>query len=240
MDMESTNNAAQNSFDDHHPELKQENRYSSPVSGLPLYELKMLQEFIHNGNLQNIGNSLPLYKKNLMLLKFFKHNRNQQVEVYSKYQETNLHIIGKVNTIGRDFVILKTLFQQIWIPYSAILSAKTPFGAPNLPNSHQHINFDDEFRRKVMTQFGKEVSEKEDLRQQFFDQTFVTNLRYRKGSNLKVFTEKAVISGPLMDVKKNSLSVKRFRTEEKISIPQIQLIKQARFIPWLLNYFLKV
>ena len=238
-DLKKNINSEHNSFDNDHPELKQEDRYSSPVSSLPLYELKMLQEYIHNGNLQNLGKSLPLYKKNMMLLKFFKHNRNQQVEVYSKQQEINTRIVGRVFAIGRDFVIVKMLFQHIWIPYYTIHSTKTPFGAPNLSNSHQHVNWDEDSRRKVMTQFGKEVSEKKDLRQQFFDQTLITNLRYRKGTNIKIFTETAVISGTLVDVKNNSLYLKRFGKEEKVAIQQIQLIKQARFIPWLMNYFLR-
>ena len=222
---------------DNNPELKKEDRYSSPVSSLPLYELKMLQEYIHNGNLQNIVNSLPLHKKNLMLLKFFKYNRNQQVEVYSTQKTMNMKIVGKVNTIGRDFVLIKTLFQQIWIPDSTIHTSKVPFGSPNLSNSHQHMNLDDESRKKVMIHFGKEVSEKEDLRQQFFDQMLGSNLRYRKGSNLKVFTETNVVRGTLTDSKNNSLYLKRFGKEEKIPINQVQLIKQVRFIPLLFNRF---
>jgi len=237
MNKESAGNSSYNSHDNS-PELKKEDRYSSPVSSLPLYELKMLQEYIHNGNLQNIVNSLPLGKKNLMLLKFFKHNRNQQVEIYSTQKTMNVKMVGKVYTIGRDFVLIKTLFQQIWIPYSTILLSKVPFGSPNLSNSPQHVNFDDESRKKVMIQFSKEVAEKEDLRQQFFDQMLVSHLRYRKGTHVKVFTETNVLSGTLTDSKNNNLYLKRFGREEKVPVNQVQLIKQIRFIPWLLNRLL--
>ena len=239
MNTESEEKSSYNPHDNN-PELKKEDRYSSPVSSLPLYELKMLQEYIHKGNLQNIVNSLPLHKKNLMLLKFFKHNRNQQVEIYSTQKTKNVKIVGKVNTIGRDFVLIKTLSQQIWIPYSTIHTSKVPFGSPNLSNSHQHINLDDESRKKVMIHFGKEVSKKEDLRQQFFDQMLSSNLRYRKGTQVKVFTGTNVFSGVVTDSKNNSLYVKRLGKEQKIPINQIQLIKQFRFLPWLLNRFLSL
>lgn len=64
------NKSIQKSYDHNNPELKSDDGYTSPASALPLYELKMLQEYIHIGNLQNLGKSLPFYKKNLMLVKF--------------------------------------------------------------------------------------------------------------------------------------------------------------------------
>jgi ribosome maturation factor RimP len=228
------------SYDNAYPELKIENRYTSPASSLPLYELKLLQEYIHNGNLQNLGKSLPFYKKNLMLIKFFKHQRNRQVEVYTKQKDDVQHLTGKVYTIGRDFVMLKTLFQRTWIPYSTIHSTKSPFGLPNISNPHQHITFDEELRRKLLTQFGKEVAGKEDLRQQFFDQLLETNLRYRKGFNVKVFTDSTVVQGKVIEAKRGYIHIKTRKEEEKIPIQSIQLIKQSRFFSSIMNYISRV
>ncbi|WP_051120181.1 hypothetical protein [Bacillus sp. 1NLA3E] len=234
------NKSIQKSYDHNNPELKSDDGYTSPASALPLYELKMLQEYIHIGNLQNLGKSLPFYKKNLMLVKFFKHHRNRLVEVYSKQKEGIQYISGKVYTIGRDFVLLKTLFQRIWIPYSTIHSTKSPFGAPNIPNSHQHLTFDEELRKKLLWQFGKEVAGKEDLRQQFFEQLLESNLRYRKGFSLKVFTETEMISGTLTEAKHGNVSIKTGKSEKKISIQHIQLIKQSRFISTVISSLSKI
>jgi hypothetical protein len=228
------------SYDHAYPELKRENRYTSPASSLPLYELKMLQEYIHNGNLQNLAKSLPFYKKNLMLIKFFKHQRNRQVEVYTKHKDDIQHLMGKVYTIGRDFVMLKTLFQRTWIPYAAIHSTKSPFGLPNISNPHQHITFDEELRRKLLTQFGKEVAGKEDLRQQFFDQLLETNLRYKKGFNIKIVTDTTVVQGKVIEAKRGYVHLKTRKKEEKIPIQSIHLIKQTRFFSSIMTYISRV
>jgi hypothetical protein len=233
-------NLVKDNYDYAYPELKREERYTSPASSLPLYELKLLQEYIHNGNLQNLGKSLPLYKKNLMLIKFFKHERNRQVEIYTKQKDDIQHLIGKVYTIGRDFVMLKTLFQRTWIPYSTIHSTKSPFGLPNISNPHQHITFDEELRRKLLTQFGKEVAGKEDLRQQFFDQLLETNLRYRKGFKLKILTDTSVIQGKVIEAKRGYVHIKTRKNEEKIPIQSIQLIKQTRFLSTIMIYMSRV
>ena len=131
-------------------------------------QLKMLQEYIHGVNLQNLGNHLPHYKKQLMLVKFFKLKKNQVVEVFSRDGEEVIKTVGKVNIAGRNFVMIKTLFTRIWIPYHAIHSAKTPFGIPDLPSGHQHVIYDVELRRRILTNFGETVSGKEILKQQFF------------------------------------------------------------------------
>lgn len=227
----------EHAFEKRNPELEKDNRYTSPASALPLYELKMLQEYIHDGNLQNLGKSLPLFKKNLMLNKFFKHNRFRQVEVFSTLKADIVHSIGKVHVVGRDFVQIKTLFQRIWIPYSVIQTAKSPFGIPDISNSHQHINYDPELRRKLLTQFGNVVSEKEDLRQQFFEQLLETNLRYRKGYRLKVFLESKEVKGRLTEAKSGKLYLKNSKMVEMVPIREIQLIKQIRFFSSLTSMF---
>ena len=40
-------------------------------------------------------------------------------------------------------------------------SAKSPFGLPDLPGTHQHVAVDKELRRNLLTNFGETVSGKE-------------------------------------------------------------------------------
>ncbi|MCG0050908.1 MULTISPECIES: hypothetical protein [Priestia] len=224
-------------YDKKYPELKRESGYTSPASALPLHELKMLQQYIHGVNLQNLGNQLPDYKKHMMLLRFFKHKKNQVVEVYSRNKDENIHTIGKVTVIGRDFVMLKTLFTRIWIPYDSIHSAQSPFGVPDVPSSHQHVIFDEELRRKLLTNFGETVSNKEILRQQFFEELLQTNLKNWKGTRLTIYTDQ-ITKGKVNDITPKKISIKNRKTQT-IPFTKINYIKQGRIIAFFQSLFLK-
>lgn len=215
------------SYEKQHPELKQEDRFTSPASSLPLYELKMLQEYIHGVNLQNLGNHLPHYKKQLMLVKFFKLKKNQVVEVFSRDGEEVIKTVGKVNIAGRNFVMIKTLFTRIWIPYHAIHSAKTPFGIPDLPSGHQHVIYDVELRRRILTNFGETVSGKEILKQQFFEESLNTHLALWIGTRVAIYAGKTS-KGKLTRILKDSIQL----NDKKISINHINYVKQGRFISY--------
>lgn len=69
--------------------------------------------------------------------------------------------MGKVSVVGTDFVLLRILLTRIWIPFIAIHSAKSPFGLPDIPGTHENVLIDEELRRKLLTNFGVIVSEKE-------------------------------------------------------------------------------
>ena len=215
------------SYENQHPELKQEDRFTSPASSLPLYELKMLQEYIHGVNLQNLGNHLPHYKKQLMLVKFFKLKKNQVVEVFSRDGEEVIKTVGKVNIAGRNFVMIKTLFTRIWIPYHAIHSAKTPFGIPDLPSGHQHVIYDVELRRRILTNFGETVSGKEILKQQFFEESLNTHLALWIGTRVAIYAGKTS-KGKLTRILKDTIQL----NDKKISINHINYVKQGRFISY--------
>ncbi|MGM9948708.1 MAG: hypothetical protein ACI33P_01215 [Lysinibacillus sp.] len=221
-------------YDKKHPELKGGEGYTSPASSLPLHELKMLQETIHGMNLQNLGQKIPHSKQQMVLLKFFKSKKNQLVEVYSRNGEEVLHTVGKVNVIGRNFVMLKTLFTRIWIPYTAIHSAKSPFGLPDVPGTHQHVIIDQELRRKLLTNFGETVAGKEVLRQQFYEEYLETNLKSWHGTFLTVYAGK-LVKGKVLDVKKGVITVGK---KEKTTVPltKITYIKQTRYI----SFFQKI
>lgn len=213
-------------FEKNYPELQKEGKFTSPPSGLPMYELKMLQEYIHNVNLQNLGNKVPNSKQQMILLKFFKSKKNQLVEIHSTNGEEILHTIGKVATIGRNFVMLKTLFIRFWIPYPVIKSAKTPFGIPDVAATHQNVVYDQELRNKLLTNFGSVVSEKEVLRQQFYEELLETNLKSWKGTKVTFYT-KNIISGKIIDVQKGKVFL---NNGKEITISKINYMKQTRFI----------
>lgn len=224
-----------NTYDHEHPELKKEERYTSPASPLPLYELKILQEYIHGINIQNLGGHLPHLKKQMMLLKFFKFKKNQLVEVYSKNGNQIIHTVGKVHTIGRNFVILKTLFTRIWIPYISIHSAKSPFGIPEIHNTHQNVVMDEELRKKLLTNFSHTVSNKEVLRQQFFEELLETNLRTWKGTKLTIYAE-TPIKGKILKIIPGKIYLKHQEVPE-ISTAHITYIKQGRITSFFQRLF---
>ena len=221
-------------YEKKHPELEKEGGYTSPASSLPLHELKMLQEYIHGVNLQNLGSRLPNYKQQMILLKFFKMKKNQLVEVYSRNGDVVIHTIGKVNIVGRNFVMLKTLFTRIWIPYAAIHSAKSPFGIPEVSSVHQHNVFDAELRNKLLINFGKVVSGKKELRQQFFEELLATNLKVWEGTNLTIYADK-IFRGEVNEVLSEKLFLKN--TQKEVPIIKINYIKQTRFISFFQRIF---
>lgn len=219
-------------YDNNFPDLKKGEGYTSPASSLPLHELKMLQEYIHSVNLQNLGNRLPDYKQQFILLKFFKSKKNQLVEIYSKNDKEVIHTIGKVSVVGRDFVMLRTLLTRIWIPYNAIHSAKSPFGLPDVPGTHQNVLIDEELRRKLLTNFSETVAEKETLRQQFYEELLETNLKSWIGTKI---TLSSSFSGKLRGVKKGKLTFK----EKEILISKVKYIKQARILSFFEHFLSK-
>lgn len=224
-------------YENENPELEKDGGYTSPASSLPLHELKMLQEYIHGVNLQNLGAILPNSKKQMILSKFFKMKKNQLVEVYSRNGEEVIHTIGKVSTVGRNFVMLKTLFTRIWIPYASIHSAKSPFGIPDVPNVHQHNVIDAELRRKLLINFGEVVSGKEVLRQQFYEELLETNLKSWKRTNLTIYADK-IIKGQVNEVSLGKISLKN-TSQKEIPIIKINYIKQTRLISFFQRIYSK-
>lgn len=224
-------------YEKEYPELEKDGGYTSPASSLPLHELKMLQQYIHGVNLQNLGTKLPHSKKQMMLIKFFKMKKNQLVEVYSRNGEEVIYTVGKVNTIGRNFVMLKTLFRRIWIPYAAIHSAKSPFGIPDVPNIHQHNVIDVELRKKLLVNFGEVVSSKEVLRQQFYEELLETNLKSWKRTNLTIYADK-IFKGQVSEVLLGKIILKN-APQKEIPIIKINYIKQDRLISFFQRIYSK-
>lgn len=219
--------------------LKDKEGFTSPASSRPSYELKMLQQYIHGVNLQQLSEHLPDRKKQIMLIKFLKHKRNQQVEIFYKVGEEIQGALGKVNSVGRDFVILTTLGERIWIPYDNIESAQTPFGVPEVSSTHQHIVFDDNLRQKLLTDFGKTVAGQDALKQQFFEETFETNLRTWKGTRVTVVTRDKAVIGKIVESKSGQVTLDRglmaFGQKTVLTMTEIQYIRSVRAMQFVMN-----
>lgn len=211
---------------DHQMEMS---KYTSPSSSLPAHELNILRQYIHGVNLKSLGESVPDRKKDMMLMKFFKHKRFQQVKIILNSQPTSNTITGKVSTVGKDFITLTTLFKRIWIPYSSISSAEIPFGFPDIPTaSHQHVIYDEKLRYKVLTQFGETVGKKEFLKEQFFEQSLQKHLDTWNGTRVKVNTEYGSFYGLISNVGNNQLNIRRFFRLQAVHLKTITYLHTSR------------
>ena len=138
---------------------------------------------------------------------------------------------------GRDFVVLTTLTDRIWIPFSAIHSANVPYGLPDLSNTHQHLVIDDNLRHKLITQFGQTVSNKDVLVQQFFEESLETNMQTWKGTRVEIDVGDQTLAGKVLRSKDGLLTIKSFNTEQTISLKEITYIKTVRFLQLLWPFF---
>ncbi len=208
--------------------LKSGQGLTSPASELPLEELKLVQQHMHQTNLLNMAKALPEKKKDLILKKFFKHKRNQQVEVFVVNDRKPLHLLGKVNTVGRDFVSLITLKDRHWIPFSRIESAKIPYGLPEVSSAHQHFAYDEELRRNLITRFSETVASKDILIQQFFEETLQTNLQTWKDTRVQISTTNVDYTGKIVRSNDGIIELSRKKCIHTIPMKEITLIKTIR------------
>ena len=162
------------------PKDKGKGNLSSPIGATSTEEIRLFSEYMDQANLRSITEASPKRKRPLILKKFFKMKRNQQVEIYSNKGDESIHTSGKVTAIGRDFVMVTNLKDRIWIPYQHIESANIPTGVPTYENSHQNFIYDNDLRKKLLTNFGEVVSKRDVYIQQFYEETLQTNLQSLK------------------------------------------------------------
>ncbi|HZG55959.1 hypothetical protein [Paenibacillus sp.] len=213
--------------------LKDQEGLTSPASKLPSFELKMLQQHIHGANLQRLGDSLPHRRKELMLIRFLKHRRNQPVEVFYRAGGELQGVIGKVHAIGRDFAALTTLRERIWIPYEAIESAQTPYGVPEVSGSHQHVLLDDALRSRLLTNFGRTVAGQEALRRQFFEESLWANLKDWRGTRVRAVTDGGTYVGRIATATPKDITLVRgfwasFRRTRTIPLRELRCLRTVR------------
>jgi len=214
--------------------------FTSPTSASTTEETRLMMEYIDRANLFNISNRDEKRGKFLKLRKFFKSKRNQQVEVYAKCGEESMYKVGKVSTIGRDFVMLTNLKERMWIPYSVIESANIPYGIPNYSNTHQHFLYDNHLRYKLVYQFGETVSKRDLLKQQFFEESLQTNLEEWKETWVHVYlkhnTKKV---GKIVRCEQNSLVLTFFGDDFHMNLKEVKYIETIRLLALFSHVFRK-
>lgn len=204
---------------------------TSPTSAISTEETRLLMEYMDQKNLFNIGSTDPNRRKVLTLKKFFKKKRNQQVEVYSLAGNEVIYTEGKVAAIGRNFVMLSNLKDRFWIPFDAIDSANIPYGIPNYSNTHQHYLYDNDLRTKLLQDFGATVSKKEELFQQFCEDSLQSNLHTWKGSRVEVNTcDGEEYTGKILEAKDNKLQIKQSKRNTNIDLSSISYIRTLRLL----------
>ncbi|MDQ0230442.1 hypothetical protein J2S19_001698 [Metabacillus malikii] len=204
---------------------------TSPTSGTSTEETRLLMEYIDRANIFNISKRDEQRGKILKYRKFFKSKRNQQVEIYFKCGKEVIYKEGKVSTIGRDFVMLTNLRDRIWIKYDVITSANIPFGIPNYSNTHQHYLYDNQLRKKLLTQFGQIVSKRDILKQQFYEESLQTNLLAWEDTWLIIHTnEHDRKIGKLHQLEAGMVTLSVFNKRETVMLQDIYYIETIRFI----------
>lgn len=214
--------------------------FTSPAGSTATEEIRVFNEYMEQANLFKITNAAPEQRKSLMLKRFFKMKRNQQVEIYSENGENTNYTLGKVTAIGRDFVMVTNLKDRIWFPYHSIISANVPSGIPNYSNSHQSYIFDNDLKRKLLHHFGQTVSKRDALIQQFYEETLNTNLRTWKGIWVKVFAKDGVYSGQIRDVQDHILYLSSMNKNLEVELKHIHSVNSLRFFSFLTIFSKKI
>lgn len=146
---------------------------------------------------------------------------------------------GKVSAIGRDFVMLTNLKERVWIPYAAVESANIVYGVPTYSNAHQHYLYDNNLRNKLLRQFGETVSQRELIKQQFFEESLETNLDSWKDTWIVVHVdEKYKKAGKIAVSKDGKLTLTKWGDEEHIFVKEIKFIETIRWLS-LFKYMFK-
>lgn len=204
------------------------NHITSPPGATTLEENKIIAEFLEQKNLHTLVNAVPEFKKTLILKKFFKMKRNQEVIVYVDYHGKTREISGKVNSIGRDFVILTNLKDRFWLPYQTVISANSPAGVPTYENTHQNFIYDNDLKRKLTTNFGETVAKRDVLIEQFFEESLVSSLDRWRGIWVRVVTPDETVFGRLISVSDEGVVLKPVSSMKQIDFDQIAIITSVR------------
>ncbi|MDQ0218910.1 hypothetical protein ELQ35_10460 [Peribacillus cavernae] len=209
--------------------LKTGSGLTSPHSAMSTEELRLFMEYMDQANLRSLAKAKPELKKPLMLKKFFKSKRNQQVEVYSKSGEGSIYTLGKVSAVGRDFVMITNLKDRKWLPYTAIESANIPFGIPNYSNTHQHFIYDNNLRTKLLTNFGETVSKRDILVQQFFEESIETNLHSWKETWIEIQFGDQKVAGKIDSSEEGIVNLSFFGKKHVVPIKDITYVSNLRW-----------
>jgi hypothetical protein len=173
-----------------------------------------------------------------MLRRFFHMKRNQKVVIYSESGEETICTIGKVSTIGRDFVMLTKLNERIWLPYHTTKSANILTGTPNFTNSHQYIIYDNDLKRKLLYNFGETVSKREELIRQFYEESLATHLQSWGSIWVKIRTDKETVYGKIQNADQDKLQISFLDKMIDVKLKHISSVRSIRLFS-LLSLFEK-
>ncbi|WP_232225597.1 hypothetical protein [Oceanobacillus manasiensis] len=203
---------------------------TSPTTITTTEETRLLMEYMDRANILHISQHNKKRGKLLTLRKFFKSKRNQQVEVYFTIGTESHYKEGKVSTVGRDFVMITNLKERVWIPYSVIESANIVYGIPTYSNTHQHYLYDNNLRTKLLRNFGDTVAKRDNLKQQFFEETLQTNLNTWKDTWVHVwFDEDAKKLGKIIG-SDEKLTITLMGRKEEIEFSEIRYMETIRLL----------
>ncbi|TRZ39953.1 hypothetical protein CEQ21_03145 [Niallia circulans] len=224
--------------------LKRGEGYTSPPSTMPAHELKLLRAYMEGVNLKHIGQSLPHYKKSIMLLSFLKGRRNQQTKVHAHVCGEVNELLGRVSVVGRDFVALTTVTERFWIPYSVIESASVPYGISDMPNNHQQVVYDDTLRKKLLNDFSSTILKNDVLKRQFYEEALHVHLQAWTKTKITVFASGKDYKGKLINVSSGKMTLKERKELSVIDMKDIHLLKRSTpfqmfptFVQWLKESF---
>nr|ABP68896.1 MnxD [Bacillus sp. MB-7] len=203
---------------------------TSPTTFTTTEETRLLMEYMDRANTLHLSQHNKKRGKLLTLRKFFKSKRNQQVEVYFTIGSELHYKEGKVSTVGRDFVMITNLRERMWIPYSVIESANIVYGIPTYSNAHQHYLYDNNLRTKLLRQFGETVSKRDNLKQQFFEETLQTNLETWKDTWVNIWFDENVKKLGKISSSEEKLTIMLLGKKEEIDFQEIKYIETIRLL----------
>ncbi|MFC4354227.1 hypothetical protein ACFO0S_03960 [Chryseomicrobium palamuruense] len=202
--------------------------YPSPAGRGTSEEIILRKRYIELANIFLQLKYNPEKGKILLMQSFLVEKRKQSVEVFYHNQAV---VKGRVQDVGRDYMVLTRYFTKCWIPFSVISEVKLPYGAPEFANTHQYIFFDNQLRRKLLRNFGATVSNRSKLKELFYRETLKTSLSRWKNSRLKVeMLNGLVYSGKLVRSEDEQLLLITNNEEKVILYHEVKIIKKSRFM----------
>ncbi|TFE00143.1 hypothetical protein [Jeotgalibacillus sp. R-1-5s-1] len=208
-------------------EIVKKKAFSSPAGNGTTEQIRLQEEYLALANAFLLAKHQPEKGRIRLLKTFLKEKRNQQVEIRLL---TERAIRGKVSDVGRDFFILTSLLERIWIPYTAVKEATLPFDSPDFDTTHQQIFFDNDLRKKLLRDFGATVSKRLKLRELFYEETLMTSLDRWKGHWLKAeMAGGTIFSGRLEEATEEYVVLKGLGERKTVLYKELQTLRKARF-----------
>ncbi|WP_227394893.1 hypothetical protein [Jeotgalibacillus aurantiacus] len=201
--------------------------FTSPAGNGTTEQIRLQEEYLALANAFLLAKHQPEKGRIRLLKTFLKEKRNQQVEIRLHAERA---VRGKVSDVGRDFLILTSLLERVWIPYTAVKEATLPFDSPDFDTTHQQILFDNDLRKKLLRNFGATVSRRSKLRELFYEESLMTSLNRWKGHWFKAEIKGGVIfSGRLEEAGEDSIVLKGIGQRKTLLYKELQTIRKARF-----------